>query len=115
MVVEVSSQILGFCQENHSNPCRPAPAPPSGQEKQAENNFLILYPDSGPVDLALKVMVALFAKQDEDEDRYFDSSVSQEAWLLHQHFNFDYLALVDCDSGRIEWETVEPWFSRRTT
>jgi hypothetical protein len=75
--------------------------------------FEIGYPGSGPADLALNAMAALFPAQDEEAVQCFDGSVSREAWLLHQDFKFAFLATADRNSGRIEWETIEAWLEAR--
>lgn len=74
--------------------------------------FEIGYPGSGPADLALNAMAALFPVQDEKTVACFDGSVSREAWSLHQNFKFQFLARADRNSGRIEWEDIETWLKK---
>jgi hypothetical protein len=76
------------------------------------SGFEIGYPGSGPADLALNAMAALFPKRKEEGVRCFDGSVSHEAWHLHQRFKFDFLDSVDHNSGRIEWETIAAWLAK---
>jgi hypothetical protein len=54
----------------------------------------------------------VFAPKGKDGVRCFDGSVSHEAWQLHQRFKFDFLANADCNSGRIEWETIAAWLAK---
>lgn len=74
--------------------------------------FEIGYTGSGPADLALNAMAALFPMQSEEGVRCFDGSVSREAWLLHQPFKFEFLAAADRNSGRVEWGVIEAWLKK---
>src|SRR2546429_429069 len=74
--------------------------------------FEIGYSGSGPADLALNAMAALFPCKGKSFERCFDGAVSREAWLLHQKFKFTFLATADRSSGRIEWETIEAWLTK---
>jgi hypothetical protein len=74
--------------------------------------FEIGYPGSGPADLALNALAALFPCAGESFERCFDGAVSREAWLLHQKFKFTFLATADRRSGRIEWETIAAWLNK---
>jgi hypothetical protein len=75
--------------------------------------FEVGYSGSGPADLALNAMAALFPVQDEEAEICFDGSVSREAWRLHQKFKFKFLAAADRDNGWIEWETIEAWLKEK--
>lgn len=74
--------------------------------------FEIGYTGSGPADLALNAMAALFPVQGEEAVTCFDGSVSRQAWDLHQKFKSAFLEAADRNSGCIEWETIEAWLQQ---
>src|SRR5262245_31779963 len=69
------------------------------------------YPGSGPADLALNAMAALFPVKGGASERCYDGQVSRRAWLLHQDFKFEFLAAADRQEGVIEWERIEQWLA----
>lgn len=71
--------------------------------------FEIGYTGSGPADLALNAMAALFAVKDGHPIKCFDGNVSDQAWHLHQPFKFEFLAGADRQSGRIAWAEIDAW------
>lgn len=75
------------------------------------DGFEIGYPGSGPADLALNAMAALFPRRGRGFTECFDGKVSCEAWLLHQDFKFAFLTYADRNLGRIEWAEIEAWLS----
>jgi hypothetical protein len=72
------------------------------------------YPGSGPADLALNAMVALFPIQGKEEVAIWEGHVSRKAWDLHQPFKFAFLAAADRQSGRIEWAKIEAWIEENS-
>lgn len=69
------------------------------------------YPGSGPADLALNAMAALFPMSGGDGDpvECFDGNVSARAWRHHQPFKFRFLSDADKGEGRIEWKDIADW------
>jgi hypothetical protein len=78
--------------------------------EHSPDGFEIGYSGSGPADLALNAMAALFLARGADRvEKCFDGSVSHKAWLLHQPFKFKFLANAHRDEGRIEWAEIQNW------
>lgn len=67
------------------------------------------YSGSGPADLALNAMAALFPSQSLDGFECVSGFVSHQAWALHQEFKEHFLAGADRNLGRIEWAEIEAW------
>src|SRR5262245_21862362 len=66
--------------------------------------FEVGYAGSGPADLALNAMAALFpmSRDEGGPVECFDGNVSATAWRLHQPFKFQFLSGTDKSEGRIE-------------
>lgn len=77
--------------------------------------FEIGYAGSGPADLALNAMAALFpAAQEPRKVKCFDGTVSLSAWMLHQLFKFAFLERADRNQGRIAWAEIEQWLAKQS-
>src|SRR5262245_54944086 len=59
--------------------------------QHSPTGFEIGYSGSGPADLALNAMAALFPNKRNGVERCLDGPVSRKAWLLHQDFKFVFL------------------------
>lgn len=81
--------------------------------EHSPTGFEISYPGSGPADLALNAMAAIFPVADESDEanitRCFKGAVSNEAWRLHQPFKFQFLIDVNKQEGEITWEAIAAW------
>lgn len=79
--------------------------------------FDIGYPGSGPADLALNAMAALFPISDEADEanitECFKGAVSNDAWRLHQPFKFRFLANANQQQGEISWEEIQTWLKEQ--
>jgi len=73
------------------------------------DGFEIGYAGSGPADLALNAMAALFPCRVENYTPVWDGKVSHKAWMKHQAFKFRFLQNADRNAGRIEWAEIEAW------
>jgi len=78
--------------------------------EHSPDGFEIGYAGSGPADLALNIMAALFPVKDTDQAvKCFAGQVSRQAWDLHQPFKFKFLCGADRNHGAILWESIEEW------
>jgi hypothetical protein len=67
------------------------------------------YSGSGPADLALNAMAALFPASDHRRVKCHRGVVSRRAWLLHQPFKLHYLAHASREAGCIVWPSIAAW------
>lgn len=80
------------------------------------SGFEIGYGGSGPADLALNMMAALFPiRAGESTVQCFHGHVTERAWSLHQDFKFAFLAGADRSSGCLEWKEIEKWLAAHVT
>lgn len=83
--------------------------------QHSPDGFEIGYSGSGPADLALNAMAALYpAGQGGEVERCFDGNVSFEAWLFHHDFKFEFLVKADRMQGVIKWADIDAWLKTKT-
>lgn len=68
------------------------------------------YGGSGPADLALNILAAIFPG---DEVKCFRGRCSETAWSLHQEFKWKFVAALPRDGGVIRAVAVEHWLGDR--
>ena len=72
------------------------------------------YGGSGPADLALNVLALMMPCFGDDIEanavKLADgSTVSREAWALHQQFKWDFLATMPHEGGMIPIDSIRAW------
>lgn len=79
-------------------------------QQHSPTGFEIGYAGSGPADLALNALAALFpASKESRQVECFVGRVGYTAWRLHQPFKIAFLATADRAEGRIAWAEINDW------
>jgi len=82
-------------------------------QHHSPTGFEIGYAGSGPAELALNAMAALFpASKEPRQVECFEGRVSHTAWLLHQSFKSAFLVTADRNEGQIVWAEIKEWLSQ---
>jgi hypothetical protein len=82
-------------------------------QQHSPTGFEIGYAGSGPADLALNAMAALFpASKESSYVDCFVGRVGYTAWRLHQLFKAAFLERADRDQGLIAWAEIEVWLGQ---